>query len=135
MHQLASDQGAPTLSKHFPCIDVLDAEWNLSESEVYEIDDGDEDEQDGNSGQRYGNCFVGTGDIGPHIPFKVGLVDLGNPESAAVFGPAFFIGRYVFPESRKYRILRLLGHGRVLQLQIGIIGPFTEILKIMLSQG
>ena len=114
MHQLASDQRASALSNHFPSVDVLDAEWNLSESEVYEIDDGDEEEQDGNGGQRNGNSFVGTGDIGPHVPFKVGLVDLGNPEPVAIFSPAPFIGRYVFPESRIYRILRLLGHGRVL---------------------
>ena len=95
MHQLASDQGTPALSKHFPRVDVLDTERNLSESEVDEIDDGDEDEQDSNRGQRNGNGFVGACNIGPYIPFKVSLVDLGNPESAAVFGLALFIGRYV----------------------------------------
>ena len=92
MQQLPSNQGGATFAQHFTCVDALDAERNLRKSKVDEIDDGDENQQDSNRGQRNGNGFVGACNIGSHIPFEVSFVYLGNPESFAVFGPGFFIG-------------------------------------------
>ena len=92
MQQLPSNQRAASLTQHLASIDVLDAERDLRKSKVDEVDDGDENQQNGNSSQRDGNGFVGACNIGSYIPFEVSFVYLGNPESVAVFGPGFFIG-------------------------------------------
>ena len=44
MHQLASDQRAAPFSQHLAGVDALDAERNLRESKVDEIDDSDENQ-------------------------------------------------------------------------------------------
>ncbi len=95
VQQLSSNQGAASFAQNLPGVDALDAERNLRESKVDEIDDGDENEQDGNGGQRNGNRLVRTCDIGPDIALEMGFMQVNDTESPARHSPSEF--RFPWP--------------------------------------
>ena len=83
MQKLASDQRAAPFSQHLAGVDALDAERNLGESEVDEIDDGYENQQDSDNGQRDHDSLVRRSFRSPYIPLEMCIMQIAQAESLA----------------------------------------------------
>ena len=131
IQQLPADERPASFAQDFPGIDVLDAERNLCESEVDEVDNSDENQQNGDSRQRDGNGFVGGDNTCTYIALKVGVVQVAKAESLTIMCNLLF--RHSFKNFRRHRVkngrFRCQDLAGILQFEKSLKRPFVLFVQ------